>query len=298
MPSPTVALRRVRLGDAPAVLDAFADEEMSRQGDVHDEATATAYTQRLVDNPYAFAVDEGGTLIGVVAITADQENRLGWFWYWTHRAHRGRGLAGRAAATVANWALRDGGLERLELGHRVDNPASGAVARAAGFVQEGVERGKFLVDGERIDVLTYGRLRTDPWPATPGLPMDTSEDRAGRGRARVVRVIPDLPVDDLAETEDFLTGYLGMTREDLGLDWVARYTAGTGAVVQTVTRDATASDRPVLSVAVADVDAAHDEARARGYEIVHPLTTEPWGVRRFFVRTPGGHVVNVLRHRN
>src|SRR5690606_9033274 len=176
MPSPAVALRRVRLGDAPAVLDAFADEEMSRQGDVHDEATATAYTQRLVDNPYAFAVDEGGTLIGVVAITADQENRLGWFWYWTHRAHRGRGLAGRAAATVANWALRDGGLERLELGHRVDNPASGAVARAAGFVQEGVERGKFLVDGERIDVLTYGRLRTDPWPATPGLPMDTSED--------------------------------------------------------------------------------------------------------------------------
>lgn len=297
MTSPTVVVRRVRPTDAAAVLDAFADEEMSRQGDVHDEATAAAYTQRLVDNPFAFAIDDGGTLVGVVAITADQQNRLGWFWYWTHRAHRGRGLAGRAAATLANWALREGGLERLELGHRSNNLASGAVARAAGFVPEGVERQKFLVDGERIDVLTYGRLRTDPWPTTPDLPIDTSDSPAGRGPVRVVRVIPDLPVDDLADMDEFLTGYLGMRREDLGLDWVTRYTAGTGAVVQTVTRDATAGERPVLSVAVDDVDAAYDEARARGYEIVHPLTTEPWGVRRFFVRTPGGHVVNVLRHR-
>lgn len=62
------------------------------------------------------------------------------------------------------------GLDRLELGHRMNNPASGAVARAAGFVQEGTERGKFLIDGERVDVLTYGRLRSDPGPAVPGLP--------------------------------------------------------------------------------------------------------------------------------
>jgi hypothetical protein len=26
----------------------------------------------------------------------------------------------------------------------------------------------------------------------------------------------------------------------------------------------------------------------------HPLTDEPWGVRRFFVRNPHGHVVNVV----
>ena len=85
----------------------------------------------------------------------------------------------RAAATVANRALRPGeeggfGLERLELGHRVNNPASGAVARAAGFVHEGTERAKFLIDGERIDVLTYGRLRSDPFPATAHLPLERS----------------------------------------------------------------------------------------------------------------------------
>ncbi len=40
------------------------------------------------------------------------------------------------------------------------------------------------------------------------------------------------------------------------------------------------------------------EAPARGrYEIVHSLTTETWGVRRFWVRAPDGTVVNIVRHR-
>jgi hypothetical protein len=29
---------------------------------------------------------------------------------------------------------------------------------------------------------------------------------------------------------------------------------------------------------------------------VHPLTDEPWGVRRFFVREPNGKVLNILSH--
>jgi hypothetical protein len=33
-----------------------------------------------------------------------------------------------------------------------------------------------------------------------------------------------------------------------------------------------------------------------GYEIVHPLTTEPWGVVRFLVRTPDGTVLNIVQH--
>ncbi len=43
---------------------------------------------------------------------------------------------------------------------------------------------------------------------------------------------------------------------------------------------------------------AYAEAQRRGYEIVHPLTEEPWGVRRFFVRAPDGTVFNVVSHRD
>jgi NAD(P)-dependent dehydrogenase (short-subunit alcohol dehydrogenase family) len=50
------------------------------------------------------------------------------------------------------------------------------------------------------------------------------------------------------------------------------------------------------AVAVADVDAAYADAQRRGYDIVHPLTHEPWGVRRFFVRDPHGVVFNIVGH--
>ena len=64
--------------------------------------------------------------------------------------------------------------------------------------------------------------------------------------------------------------------------------------VQPVTKDATAPVDSQMSVGVSDVDEAYESAQRLGYEIVHPLTQEVWGVRRFFVRTPQGVVVNVV----
>jgi uncharacterized glyoxalase superfamily protein PhnB len=53
----------------------------------------------------------------------------------------------------------------------------------------------------------------------------------------------------------------------------------------------------VISVAVGDdVEEAYQEAIRRGFEIVHPLTTEPWGIRRFLVRAPDGNVININSH--
>lgn len=167
-------LRPVRASDAPAVLDAFASApDMARQGQVTTVEEAERYVARLTgEGPQrGFAVEVEGRMVGLVGVVVDEQNRSGWVHYWMHADHRGRGLVGRAVATVADWALGAGGLERLELGHRVNNPASGGVARTAGFVQEGLERGKFLIDGERVDVLTYGRLRSDPWPVTEHLPL-------------------------------------------------------------------------------------------------------------------------------
>jgi uncharacterized glyoxalase superfamily protein PhnB len=55
----------------------------------------------------------------------------------------------------------------------------------------------------------------------------------------------------------------------------------------------------VISVHVGnDVDGAYAEAQRCGYDIVHPLTDEPWCVRRFFVRAPDGNVVNIVSHRD
>ena len=81
------------------------------------------------------------------------------------------------------------------------------------------------------------------------------------------------------------------------LGWVVHRSApGSDAHVQLVTRDKTAPVDSAISVHVADVDAAYAEAQRRGYRIVHPLTHEEWGVRRFFVQAPDGTVVNMVSH--
>jgi catechol 2,3-dioxygenase-like lactoylglutathione lyase family enzyme len=116
----------------------------------------------------------------------------------------------------------------------------------------------------------------------------------------VRRIVANLAVDDPAADAPFWTGLLGLeTPMDMG--WVVNHSAGEpGTQVQLISRDATAPEDSRVSVEVADfatLDEVHGRAEAAGYEIVHPLTDEPWGVRRFFVRTPQGVVVNVLAHR-
>lgn len=114
----------------------------------------------------------------------------------------------------------------------------------------------------------------------------------------VNRIITNLKVGDIDAAKDFYTGFLGLATEEFNLGWVARYSSpDERAKLQLVTGDRTAGHDSAISVHTDDVDAAYAEAQRLGYEIVHPLTTEEWGVRRFFVRAPDGNVINVVRHR-
>jgi predicted enzyme related to lactoylglutathione lyase len=114
---------------------------------------------------------------------------------------------------------------------------------------------------------------------------------------RAKRIMANLRVADIDTARSFYAGYLGLSTEEFNMGWVARYTSPyTGANVQLVTRDATAPEDSVISIHTDDVDAAYEEAQELGYEIVKPITTEPWGVRRFFVRAPDGNVINIVYH--
>ncbi|MBD3914184.1 VOC family protein [Nocardioides hwasunensis] len=113
---------------------------------------------------------------------------------------------------------------------------------------------------------------------------------------RVTQIIADLHVPDLPASRSFYSDYLGLADEELNLGWVARHTSPVSkATLQVMTSDATAPVDPVVSVMVDDVEAAYRQAQERGYEIVHPLTTEAWGVTRFFVRAPDGNVLNIVQ---
>ncbi len=114
----------------------------------------------------------------------------------------------------------------------------------------------------------------------------------------VQRIVPDLHASQPAAGRAFYEGVLGL---ELVMDqgWIVTYAAPGNAAAQlsVMAEDATASTAPDVSIEVDDVDGAYAAALAAGHEIVHPLTDEPWGVRRFFVRDPHGKVINVLEHR-
>jgi predicted enzyme related to lactoylglutathione lyase len=111
------------------------------------------------------------------------------------------------------------------------------------------------------------------------------------------KIFANLRVVDIEAAKGFYTDYLGLADEQFNMGWVARYSSPNAeASLQLVTGDRTAAEDSVISVCTDDIDGAYAEAQKLGYDIVHPLTTEAWGLRRFFVRAPDGNVVNIVNH--
>ncbi|HEX5257091.1 MAG TPA: VOC family protein [Mycobacterium sp.] len=113
----------------------------------------------------------------------------------------------------------------------------------------------------------------------------------------VRRVVPDLSAHSLETAKSFYSDVLGMLPV-MDHGWIATlaHPEQPSAQLSLMTHDATAAVIPDVSIEVDDVDACHAAALRIGAEIVRPLTDEPWGVRRFFVLDPDGHVINVLTH--
>jgi predicted enzyme related to lactoylglutathione lyase len=114
---------------------------------------------------------------------------------------------------------------------------------------------------------------------------------------QATKIFANLRVADIEAAKGFYADYLGLAHEEFNLGWVARLSSPDAeARLQLVTGDLTAEEDSVISVCTDDIDAAYAEAQDLGYEIVHPLTSEAWGPRRFFVRAPDGNVVNIVNH--
>jgi catechol 2,3-dioxygenase-like lactoylglutathione lyase family enzyme len=112
------------------------------------------------------------------------------------------------------------------------------------------------------------------------------------------RVVPNIGAVDLEASRAFYVDGLGFeVAMDLG--WVITFASPENRTAQLnlVHADDAGAPQPDLTVEVSDVDATHARALARGLPVVYPLTDEPWGVRRFFLRDPNRKIVNVMSHR-
>lgn len=109
----------------------------------HDFDATKGYLERSRDEwdngenyNYAMLTPEG-EVVGSCGLMSRQGPGVLEIGYWVHSAHAGKGYATAAALALTEAGLAWPGIDRVEIHHDVDNPASGRVAAKAGFRELG-----------------------------------------------------------------------------------------------------------------------------------------------------------------
>ena len=114
---------------------------------------------------------------------------------------------------------------------------------------------------------------------------------------KVKRIVANIETLQIAAARSFYRDVLGLELL-MDLDWIATYGSDEKMTVQVSFAIEGGSGTPVpdLSIEVDDLDQALAAVKAGGFAIEYGPESEPWGVRRFFVRDPLGKLVNILVH--
>ncbi len=113
----------------------------------------------------------------------------------------------------------------------------------------------------------------------------------------VKRIVANIAATDVGRAKQFYGDVLGLELlMDLG--WIATYGSADEMSVQISVASEGGSGTPVpdISIEVDDLDAVLTGMKRGEFAIEYGPTTEPWGVRRFYVRDPFGKLVNILSH--
>ena len=113
----------------------------------------------------------------------------------------------------------------------------------------------------------------------------------------VKRITTNFGTSDLSEARRFYADVLGLEMA-MDLGWIVTFTSPAQMAPQLslATEGGSGTPVPDISVEVDDLNEAERRVRKAGLAIEYGPTTEPWGVRRFYVRDPLGRLVNILVH--
>jgi RimJ/RimL family protein N-acetyltransferase len=167
--TPRLVLRGFEPSDTSDLLAAFADDDIARwnPGPTDAESLAAFMAGRNdwsgAEHASWAVADGADRLIGSVSlhkIDADQADAEIGFWIAPWARRQGYGVRSVVAASL--FAFGELGLHRVYLYHAVENHGSCGVARAAGYLQEGVLRQSFrYADGVYHDEHLHALLSSD-----------------------------------------------------------------------------------------------------------------------------------------
>lgn len=114
---------------------------------------------------------------------------------------------------------------------------------------------------------------------------------------KVKRIVTNIATPDVEKARAFYTEILGLeVLMDLG--WIRTYGSSSQMTTQVsvMLEGGSGTAVPDMSIEVDDVEEALTRVRKAGIAIEYGPATEPWGVRRFYVRDPFGKLINILQH--
>ena len=114
---------------------------------------------------------------------------------------------------------------------------------------------------------------------------------------KVKRIIANISAPDPSVVDTFYQRILGL---DLTMDhgWIRTYAGAAKVAVLGSFASQGGSDTqvPDPSIEVDDLDEALSRVQAAMIPLEYGPTSEPWGVRRFYVKDPLGRLINILQH--
>lgn len=166
-----LALRAPHPADVPAIVRACRDpltQQWLPLPDPYDETHALGFVTefaravRRSGDGIVRAIEWHGEFAGMIDLKkTDWRGKTTEIGYWVSPDERGQGLAGKAARLLGDWAMRDYGMERVEIRSATGNLGSQRAALAAGFREEGVLRSAGYIHSGRVDLIVFGKVRAD-----------------------------------------------------------------------------------------------------------------------------------------
>ena len=114
---------------------------------------------------------------------------------------------------------------------------------------------------------------------------------------RVKRVTANIKTSNIGKADGFYHDVLGLECV-MDLGWIQTYGSESKMNVQVSFALEGGSGTPVpdLSIEVDNIETALARVEKENIPIEYGPVSEPWGVRRFYVRDPFGKLINILQH--
>lgn len=169
-----ISIREAESGDAMVIWQAISTHReylkkwlpfVERIKQVEDEE---AFLTTVLAVPYeerniVFVIENEKKFCGLVGfVNTDVTNHRTEIGYWLLPEFQGRGIMTQCVSHLCQWAIRERGINRIQIRCATGNKSSNAIPQRLNFKLEGTEReGELLASGVYADIHVYSILKSE-----------------------------------------------------------------------------------------------------------------------------------------